>query len=669
MSQERPADSPGDRRGPATSNEAASAAHEERTLVVPAVELPLAPSRPVADLSNDKLIRDAPRVRVSGLIVPSLGGVPLLCKLGQGGMGAVYYGIQPEAGREVAVKVLPFHLAERNPEMQQRFHREARLAATIRSPHLVGILDVNEENGLVFMVLEYVHGASAGAYLKALRAEGLVLRERAALDLALAAARGLAAAHARGIIHRDVKPDNLLIPWDAGRNRPRLDEAKLADLGLARTVETHGDSLTASSAALGTPGYMAPEQALDAKSAGRPADLFGLGATLYAILCGRAPFRATSVMLTLLETAQRPHVSVRQVREDVSEATAALIDRCLAKDPAQRFPNAEALIAALEACRGALAESAELTLKMDVPDLPPASSTQEVPTRWYGRGPAPPASPVLVPVKRSRLWWAALIAGAVAFVLFGVLAFLPEERPAPKPIRVATQPPPAPVAAPADDRPAPGPPPPAPAPLVGETGPQDRERADKAVWADTLQQSAQAERPAVESAPAAARDLKRFGFEPPEPATDAGENDRGLDAARAAPPKVASVPPPPGPAAPRPTYDAAMAEGREALAQERWEAAGKAFQTALDLRADDAEAQQGLRSAAEGLQREERFRALVLAAQQALKDGDWSAAEKQLKAARELKPASRELQAALERLQDERRVRPSEARSTEREAP
>lgn len=647
----------------------------DQTVVVQTVRLPIEPTRPIGDLAQEKLIRDASRVRVGGIIVPSLGGIPLLCKLGQGGMGAVYYGIQPSSGQEVAVKVLPFHLADRNPLMLQRFHREARLAASIESPHLVRILNVSEENGLVFMVMEYVSGSSAGAYIKALRAEGLVLKERPALDLCLAAAHGLAAAHAQGVIHRDIKPDNILIPWDSANNRPMLSAAKVADLGLARNVEMHGESLTASSAALGTPGYMAPEQGLDAKTAGRPADIFSLGATLYAVLCGRAPFRATSVMLTLLDTAQRPHIAVRDIRQDISDGTAALIDRCLAKDPARRFADAGALIAALEQCRAALTESTELTLKLDLPDIPPASSTQPVHGGEYlfGRSPVPSAPPPLVPVKRSKAWWIALLAGAAAFLLLGVLAFRPEEKPEPKPIRVATERPPSAAAAPrpASDAPAPAPPPQAPAPAPSADDRKQMELAEAAAQLGAQRSLEQFDKALKTETVLAEKSKPDLALGMGGGATDG--RTRGTDAERLeagskpAGTKAAAPPPPPrGVSIEQMTYDKALAAGREALVKKDWATANKVFQHALALRPDDEDAKKGLQVAAMGMRRDEQFRAAVVAAEEAMRAGNFGAAEKQFQKASVIQPDSPEVQAAMERLREENR-RKQESKITERE--
>ncbi len=314
---------------------------------------------PLQDLSGDKLIFTAPRAAFEDKQVPSLGGIPLIAKLGQGGMGAVYYGIHPRLQQEVAVKVLPFDMAERSPDAVQRFFREAQLAARVKSPHLVGVLDVNQESGLFYIVMEYVEGASAQAYLRnAIKSEAMGLNEAVALELCIAACTGLAAAHAKGIIHRDVKPDNIMIPRDEQTRELDINAAKLADLGLARS-EALDSGMTQSGACMGTPGFMSPEQANDAKACGKPADVFSMGATLYALLTGHSPIAASELFKMLRATNEEPHEPVGKLRPEISVPSAELIDRCLAKDPAKRYVDAAALLGALKVCRAALDEPAQ----------------------------------------------------------------------------------------------------------------------------------------------------------------------------------------------------------------------------------------------------------------------------------------------------------------------
>ncbi len=311
------------------------------------------------DLSGDALLTTAPRIAFAGSDVPALGGIALLSKLGQGGMGAVYFGVHPRLRMEVAVKVLPFHLANQQPQLVQRFFREGQIAARVKSPHLVSVIDVNEEQGLFYLVMEYVDGVSAGGLIRKVRKENKQTRglaETDALDLCIAATQGLACAHENGVIHRDIKPDNILIPKDKA-GAPVLTHAKVADLGLAR-IDDGDSSLTGAQSTMGTPGFMAPEQANDAKSAGKPADVFSMGATLYALLSGAPPFQETTSLATILAAIQKPHIPLTNYRSDVTLPTQEIIDRSLAKDPAVRYADAAEMLVALQNARDALAGSA-----------------------------------------------------------------------------------------------------------------------------------------------------------------------------------------------------------------------------------------------------------------------------------------------------------------------
>ncbi len=299
---------------------------------MPSALRPVNPTLPQEDLTQDRLLALLPRDEKGR---PLLGRIPLICRIGRGGMGAVYYAVHPRLHVEVAVKVLPFTLVEQDPRLVDRFASEARMAASLASDHIVRVLDVDQERDTHFLVMEYVPGESAGAYLKRRGA----LDEGEAVEIVLAATRGLAAAHARGIIHRDIKPDNILIP-NGERRR-----AKLADLGLAKP-EGGGQSIgTQSHVAMGTPGFMAPEQVDDARSAGPPADVFSMGATLYALLAGRAPFAGSSLGAILRDTAikEPDPLPVR-----VGAAIRNLVQRCLSKEPRRRFTNGMELLAVLD---------------------------------------------------------------------------------------------------------------------------------------------------------------------------------------------------------------------------------------------------------------------------------------------------------------------------------
>jgi serine/threonine protein kinase/ABC-type Fe3+ transport system substrate-binding protein len=358
----------------------------------------------IQDLTHDKLLISAPRIVFENRTVPALGNIPLLARLGQGGMGAVYFGFKTLLKKEVAVKVLPMHLAQSQPQLVQRFLREAQIAAKIESPHLVLVTDVSEDGGLFYLVMEYVHGKTAGAHLRAVRNSGAQgLDEASALDICIAATTGLAAAHASGVIHRDVKPENIMIPKRRGHGTEDLifSAAKLADLGLARADDVSGPSLTGAKATMGTPGYLAPEQALNARQAGKPADVFSMGATLYALLEGNAPFKGETATESILATIQKVHTPILHLRSDVSPATADLIERCLNKDPARRYADASALQRALTICRSSLGGAPEVQAEAlnKIADLQSAVETgqhlavkETTPAKPAEPGPAPAAT-------------------------------------------------------------------------------------------------------------------------------------------------------------------------------------------------------------------------------------------------------------------------------------
>ncbi|HEY3324141.1 MAG TPA: protein kinase [Planctomycetota bacterium] len=339
-----------DEASPDETPSVASTLLRSRMLVPPMKPLPVARGsrrqRMVSvlsqDLSADPLLANAPRILAEGRPAPALGGIALLAKIGQGTTGAVYYGIHPRLKAEVAIKVLPFHLAEQEPETIQRFVREAQRAACVQSSNLVDVTDVNTENGICYLVMEFVSGKSAGAVLEELKAKNeRGLSETVALDICIAASHGLAAAHQQNVLHRDIKPANILIPLLHDSDQLDFGAAKLADLGLALGDHIkQGQSST--DAVTGAQEYLPPESA-DAKSAGKPGDVLCLGATLHALLTGKPP---------------EADAAVRSLPPEISQVTSALLERCLQKDPAARPADAHALLNALQACRHALGKPA-----------------------------------------------------------------------------------------------------------------------------------------------------------------------------------------------------------------------------------------------------------------------------------------------------------------------
>jgi serine/threonine-protein kinase len=264
-----------------------------------------------------------------------LGDVEIHEVLGRGGMGIVLKGYQPELKRLVAVKVLAPHLAVSGPA-RKRFAREAEAVAAILHPNVMPILSVHSSGRLPYLVMPYL--ACESLQQRIARVGPLELVD--VLRIGLQTAQGLAAAHAQGLIHRDVKPENILL--ERG-----VDRVMLTDFGLARAIDDA--SLTRTGLIAGTPQFMSPEQArgepLDARS-----DLFSLGSVLYTMAAGRPPFRAETtygLLRRIIEDTPRP---LRDVNGHAPEWLARIIDRLLAKSPAQRFPSAAELAGVLEQC-------------------------------------------------------------------------------------------------------------------------------------------------------------------------------------------------------------------------------------------------------------------------------------------------------------------------------
>ncbi len=341
---------------------------------------------------RDKLLLDAPRIRHTGAEVPALGGIPLLYELGRGGMGAVYFGVHPRLMQDVAVKVLNFSADDADPGSVERFRREAELGARVRSEHLVGVLDVDEDSGLHFIVMEFVEGASAQELLRRLKKSGARgLPESDALNAIVAASVGLAAAHGADVIHRDIKPGNILIPRERKSPALRYPGAKLADLGLA-FCESLDFRMTRTGAVMGTPGFMAPEQLDDSKSCGAPADIFSMGVTLYALLAGTAPFAAKGPRAT----ADLPHKPIREIRPDISAPTVELLERCLQKDPSRRYGDGAELVAALRTC---LAKRLEISAELHHFETVPAA---QIPAAGIQTSTPPGPIPVEIPTEILR---------------------------------------------------------------------------------------------------------------------------------------------------------------------------------------------------------------------------------------------------------------------------
>ncbi|MGQ0701798.1 MAG: serine/threonine-protein kinase, partial [Gemmatimonadales bacterium] len=258
-------------------------------------------------------------------------------EIGRGGMGVVYRARDERLHRRVAIKVLPPELAFQK-EIRERFTREAQTAARLSHPHIVPIHDVGEGAGVVYFIMGLVEGESLGARLKR--------RSKLSPDevrrIMKETADALSAAHAVSIIHRDIKPDNILLEGTRGR-------VMVTDFGIAKALsQASGSTLSGVGVAIGTPQDMSPEQAAGEREIDGRSDIYSLGVVAFQMACGEVPFNAPTVAGILMKQITEPapllHETGRNVPEDLSLAVA----RCLEKDPENRWPTADSLRRALE---------------------------------------------------------------------------------------------------------------------------------------------------------------------------------------------------------------------------------------------------------------------------------------------------------------------------------
>ena len=261
--------------------------------------------------------------------------------VGTGGMSSVYRALDTLLERNVALKILHPHYGD-DAEYVERFRREARSVAQLSHPNIVTVIDRGEADGRQYIVFEYVDGES----LKQLVDRTGPLPARRAIELGLQVAEALAFAHNNGLVHRDVKPQNVLVTEDG--------EAKVTDFGIARSMDVeHG--VTQTGTVLGTSNYLSPEQARG--QAVTPAtDVYSLGVVLYELLTGEVPFPGETFVAVAMKHINEEPPSVAERRPDVPLRLVAAIERALAKDPAVRFPSMAAFCAELKACLAELGE-------------------------------------------------------------------------------------------------------------------------------------------------------------------------------------------------------------------------------------------------------------------------------------------------------------------------
>lgn len=267
----------------------------------------------------------------------TIGGYQLAEQIGQGGMAAVYRAYQSQLERWVAIKILQTTEAG-GEEFLARFRREARAIAALRHPNILTIYDYGEEEGIAYIVMEYVSGGTLKAALT-----GQPLEWPDAATLVIPVGHALAYAHSQGIVHRDVKPANVLLA--------RPDWPLLADFGLVKLIG-HQRGITRPGTSIGTPDYLSPEQAAG-EDIDHRSDIYGLGTMLYELLTGRLPFQAKSPIDRMLRRLYEPPPPPRQLNPRITPQLQAVLLRALARDPATRYPTMESFVDDLSRLPGA----------------------------------------------------------------------------------------------------------------------------------------------------------------------------------------------------------------------------------------------------------------------------------------------------------------------------
>ncbi|HEY3436012.1 MAG TPA: protein kinase, partial [Solirubrobacterales bacterium] len=317
------------------------------------------------------------------------GRYKLEAKLGSGGMSTVYLARDTTLDRSVAVKVMHREMSEQADQLE-RFRQEARAVAKLSHPNVVAVIDAGEDGGHPYIVFEYVEGETLKQRINRVGA----LDAQEALAYAIEIARGLTVAHARNMVHRDIKPQNVLIDSE-GR-------AKLTDFGISRQLEQ--DGMTATGRVLGTTDYVSPEQAMG-HAVDQRSDIYSLGVVLYEMLAGEVPFQADSQVGVAMKHVNEDLPDVQQRRPELSAAAAMVVERATTKDPAERYQQVGEMIDDLatalevEAARAG-STTGEATSVLEA--VPPAERKLSGGMRW------------------SRLWIVLLLlafAGAVAAVI------------------------------------------------------------------------------------------------------------------------------------------------------------------------------------------------------------------------------------------------------------
>lgn len=292
---------------------------------------------------------------VHGLQGDRLGRYRILGKLGEGGMGEVLKAEDTSNGDLVAIKVLRRSMMSGAPAVR-RFYKEARMLGEIKSPYVTNLLEVNQDQGVHYIVMDFVSGVD----LRTMIRRAAPMAEPVALSVIADVARGLASAHERGIVHRDIKPGNILLAYDPQNADVPIDKVrfdtetfkqfrvKLSDFGLAREIDqSESMQMTRAGGPVGTPLYMSPEQ-FTGESISAAADIYSMGITLYEMLAGKTPFSGPDISKLINQHCQESPPPLQTANSNVSEATCQIVQRAIAKKPKDRYSDAGQMLADIE---------------------------------------------------------------------------------------------------------------------------------------------------------------------------------------------------------------------------------------------------------------------------------------------------------------------------------
>jgi eukaryotic-like serine/threonine-protein kinase len=281
---------------------------------------------------------------------PMLGRYQVEKELGKGAMGVVYLGRDPKIGRVVAIKTMALSQefdADEIEDVKARFFREAETAGRLNHPHIVTIFDAGEEHDLAYIAMEFLKGKDLTGHTK----PGALLPMAGAMAIVARVAEALDYAHRQNVVHRDIKPGNIMY-------HPETDTVKVTDFGIARITDS---SKTKTGMVLGTPSFMSPEQLAGRKIDGQ-SDLFSLGVTLYQLCCGGLPFQGDSMAQLMFKIANEPPIDPLTLNPALPDCLLGILQRSLAKLPAERFKSGEEMAAALRECAAAFGSVVDVTL-------------------------------------------------------------------------------------------------------------------------------------------------------------------------------------------------------------------------------------------------------------------------------------------------------------------